>query len=148
VLRFSKKADYGLMAVHYIAFHQHDGVLNAKRIAEDLGIPGELLAKILQRLAKRKLIASVNGPKGGYVLARDPSQIRVSEVLRAIEGPLGLVNCYRTMHCPQLQRCNIRRPVLAIQSGIERFLDTMTLESMNTLSEPPAAVSALVATRH
>ena len=149
MLRFSRKADYGLMAVHYIAFHQHDGVVNTKRIAEDLGIPSELLAKILQRLAKGKLIASVNGPKGGYVLARDPSQIRVSEVLRVIEGPLGLVNCYRTtMKCPQLERCNIRRPVLAIQSGIERFLETMTLETMNTLNEPPAVATGLVATRH
>jgi len=148
VLRFSKKADYGLMAVHYIAFHQHDGVVNAKRIAEDLGIPSELLAKILQRLAKRKLIASVNGPKGGYVLARAPGQIRVSEVLRAIEGPLGLVNCYRTMQCAQLERCNIRRPVLAIQTGIERFLETMTLESMNALNEPPVDAPGLVATRH
>jgi Rrf2 family transcriptional regulator, cysteine metabolism repressor len=148
VLRLSRKADYGLMAVHYIAFHQHDGVVSTKRIAEDLGIPAELLAKILQRLAREKLIASVNGPKGGYVLARNPSQIRVSEVLRAIEGPLGLVNCYRTMQCPQLERCNIRRPVLAIQSGIERYLETLTLEAMNTLNESPATASALVATRH
>lgn len=149
MLRFSKKADYGLMAVHYIAFHQHDGVVNTRRIAEDLGIPSELLAKILQRLAKGKLIASVNGPKGGYVLARDPGQIRVSEVLRAIEGPLGLVNCYRTtMQCPQLERCNIRRPMLAIQNGIERFLETMTLETMNTLNEPAPVASRLVATRH
>jgi DNA-binding IscR family transcriptional regulator len=46
VLRFSKKSEYGLMAVHYIAFHQQDGVVNSKRIAEDLGIPAELLAKI------------------------------------------------------------------------------------------------------
>jgi Rrf2 family protein len=148
VLRLSRKADYGLMAVHYIAFHQHDGVVSTKRIAEDLGIPAELLAKILQRLAREKLIASVNGPKGGYVLARNPSQIRVSEVLRAIEGPLGLVNCYRTMQCPQLERCNIRRPVLAIQSGIERYLETLTLEAMNTLNESPATASGLVATGH
>ena len=148
MLRLSRKADYGLMAVHYIAFHQHDGVVSTKRIAEDLRIPVELLAKILQRLAREKLIASVNGPKGGYVLARKPSQIRVSEVLRAIEGPLGLVNCYRTMQCPQLERCNIRRPVLAIQSGIERYLETMTLEAMNTLNESPAVASSLVATQH
>jgi Rrf2 family protein len=148
VLRFSKKAEYGLMAVHYIAFHQHDGVVNSKRIAEDLGIPAELLAKILQRLSKGKLITSVNGPKGGYVLAREPGAIRVSEVFRAIEGPLGLVNCYRTMQCPQLERCNIRRPVLAIQSGIERFLETMTLETMNTMNEPAPVASRLVAARH
>jgi Rrf2 family protein len=148
VLKLSRKADYGLMAVHYIAFHQHDAVVSTKRIAEDLRIPVELLAKILQRLAREKLIASVNGPKGGYVLARKPSQIRVSEVLRAIEGPLGLVNCYRTMQCPQLERCNIRRPVLAIQSGIERYLETMTLEAMNTLNESPAVAPSLVATQH
>ena len=148
MLKLSRKADYGLMAVHYIAFHQHDGVVSTKRIAEDLRIPVELLAKILQRLSREKLIASVNGPKGGYVLGRKPSQIRVSEVLRAIEGPLGLVNCYRTMQCPQLERCNIRRPVLAIQSGIERYLETMTLEAMNTLNESPAVAPSLVATQH
>lgn len=145
MLRFSKKADYGLMAVHYIAFHQHDGVVNAKRIADDLGIPPELLAKILQRLAKRRLIASVNGPKGGYVLARDPGAIRVSEVLKAIEGPLALANCYKTpLGCAQLDRCSIRRPVWVIQASIERFLDTMTLAEMNALGEP-AAVPVAVA---
>ena len=138
MLRFSKKSEYGLMAVHYIAFHQQEGVVNSKRIAEDLGIPAELLAKILQRLSKGKLIASVNGPKGGYVLAREPSNIRVSEVLRAIEGPLGLVNCYRTMQCP----------VLAIQTGIERFLETMTLEMMNTMNESAPVASRLVAAGH
>jgi len=136
VLRFSKKADYGLMAIHYIAFHQHDGVVNSKRIAADLRIPGELLAKILQRLAKRKLIASVNGPKGGYVLAREPGKIKVGEVLRAIEGPLGIVQCYQTLRCPQLEKCNIRKPVWVIQASIEQLLDTMSLEEMTRLSEP------------
>ena len=138
MLRFSKKADYGLMALHYIAFHQHEGAANAKRIAEDLGIPAELLAKILQRLAKRKLIASLNGPKGGYVLAREPGKIKVGEVLRAIEGPLGIVHCYQTWRCPQLDRCNIRKPVWVIQASIEQLLDTMSLEEMNSLSEPVA----------
>ncbi len=136
MLRFSKKADYGLMAIHYIAFHQHEGAVNAKRIAEDLGIPGELLAKILQRLAKRKLIASLNGPKGGYVVARDPTEIKVGDVLRAIEGPFGIVRCYQTMRCPQLDRCTIRKPVWVIQASIEQLLDTLSLQEMNSLSEP------------
>lgn len=147
MLRFSKKADYGLMAIHYIAFHQHEGAVNTKRIAEDLGIPGELLAKILQRLAKRRLIASVNGPKGGYVVGRDPARIKVGEVLRAIEGPLGLVNCYQTMRCPQLDRCSIRKPVWVIQASIEQMLDTMTLEEMNSLTEPVGASLPLAGTR-
>lgn len=146
MLRFSKKADYGLMAIHYIAFHQHDGAVNAKRIAEDLGIPGELLAKILQRLAKRKLIASVNGPKGGYVLTRDPETIPVGEVLRAIEGPLSIVQCYPSLGCPQLATCSIRKPAWVIQARIEHLLDTMSLAEMNGLSEPaspPRSVAGL-----
>jgi Rrf2 family protein len=146
VLRFSKKADYGLMAIHYIAFHQHEGAANAKRIAEDLGLPGELLAKILQRLAKRKLIASLNGPKGGYVLARQPDRIKVSEILRAIEGPLGIVRCYPGLRCAQLQTCSIRKPAWAIQARIERLLDTMTLDEVNRLSEPAPMTLPLVST--
>lgn len=138
MLRFTKKADYGLMAVHYIAFHQHDGVVNARRIAEALGIPGELLAKILQRLAKRKLITSLNGPKGGYVLAREPRQIKVGEVLRAIEGPLGIVHCYPSLQCPQLEKCNIRKPVWVIQASIEQLLDTISLEEINNLGQSVA----------
>jgi Rrf2 family protein len=136
MLRFTKKADYGLMAIHYIAFHQHVGVVNAKRIAEDLGIPAELLAKILQRLAKRRLIRSVNGPKGGYVLARQPGKITVGEVLRAIEGPLSIVQCYQDTQCAQLGRCNIRRPVWMIQTSIERLLETLSLEEMNSFQGP------------
>src|SRR5881409_4446629 len=63
MLRFTKRADYGLMAIHYIAVHDELGAVSTKRIAEEFGIPPELLAKILQRLAKRRLIVSQNGPK-------------------------------------------------------------------------------------
>jgi Rrf2 family protein len=147
VLRFTKKADYGLMAIHYIAFHQHDAVVNAKRIAEDLQIPSELLAKILQRLAKRKLIKSMNGPKGGYVLAREPGRIMVGEVLRAIEGPLGIVQCYQDMDCPQLDRCNIRRPIFMIQASIEQLLNTLSLEGMRTYKAPVTMPVPVMAAR-
>lgn len=125
------------MAINYIAFHQREGVVNAKRIAEDLAIPAELLAKVLQRLAKRKLITSVNGPKGGYVLARDPGAISVGEVLRAIEGPLGIVHCYQDYRCPQQERCNIRRPVHVIQASIEQLLDTISLREMQARGAAP-----------
>jgi len=73
VLRFTKRADYGLMAIHFIAAHGEDGAVSAKRIAEEFHIPQERLAKILQWLDKKKLITSHNGPKGGYVLTRRPA---------------------------------------------------------------------------
>ena len=130
MLRFTKRADYGLMAIHYIALNQEYGAVSAKRIAEEFQIPAELLAKILQRLAKKGLIVSQNGPKGGYVLADLASEITVGQVVRAIEGPINIVSCLETHQCPQMSRCNLRRPVLKIQAGITHMLDTMTLAEL------------------
>jgi Rrf2 family cysteine metabolism transcriptional repressor len=131
MLRFTKRADYGLMAVHYIAVHEDLGAVSAKRIAEEFRIPPELLAKILQRLAKEGLIVGQNGPKGGYVLARRPVSIKVGDVIRALEGPISIVECYEgSAECPQMERCNLRRPVQKIQTAISQMLDTMSLAEL------------------
>jgi Rrf2 family protein len=119
------------MAIHFIASHGDDGAVSAKRIAEEFHIPPERLAKILQRLAKRKLIASHNGPKGGYILARHPSQITVGQVIRALEGPVSVVSCMtEDDDCPQFARCTLRRPVQKIQASITHVLDSMTLAEL------------------
>jgi len=136
MLRFTKRADYGLMAIHYIAVNDRLGAVSAKRIAEEFGIPPELLAKILQRLAKRRLIASQNGPKGGYVLARRPEQISVGQVVRALEGPINIVGCLDHSGCPQEERCNLRRPVQKLQAAISQMLDTMSLADLATDDVP------------
>jgi len=131
MLRFTKRADYGLMAVHYIAAHEDVSAVSAKRIAEEFGIPRELLAKILQRLAKERLIVSQNGPRGGYTLARRPIDITVGQVVRALEGPINIVECFEeNSDCPQMARCNLRRPVQKIQAAISQMLDTMTLAEL------------------
>ncbi len=130
------------MAVHYIAAHGDDGAVSAKRIAEQFNIPQERLAKILQRLAKKKLITSHNGPKGGYVLTRAPGEITVGQVVRALEGPVRIVSCMvEDDDCPQFSRCNLRGPVQKIQAGISSVLDTMTLAE---LTADPAAPAELV----
>src|SRR5262249_33816584 len=97
------------------------------------------LAKILQRLAKKKLIVGHNGPKGGYVLARPQEDITVGQVLRALEGPIKIVSCMTQEECPQFARCNLRRPVQKIQTSISRLLDTMTLAELAAESRVPAA---------
>jgi Rrf2 family protein len=130
MLRFTKRADYGLMAIHYIAAHESLGAVSAKRIADEFAIPHELLAKILQRLAKQRLIVSQNGPKGGYVLARRPRDITVGQVVRALEGPINIVSCLEDSDCPQMQRCTLRRPVRKIQAAISQMLDTMSLAEL------------------
>ena len=146
MLRFTKRADYGLMAIHFIASHGDEGAVSAKRIAEEFHIPPERLAKILQQLAKKKLITSHNGPKGGYVLTRRPGAITVGQVVRALEGPLSVVSCM-TEHddCPQFARCNLRGPVQKIQASITHVLDSMTLAE---LAAGPAVTVMPVAAIH
>ena len=140
MLRFTKRADYGLMAIHYIGVHDEVGTVSAKRIAEEFAIPPELLAKILQRLAKRRLITSQNGPKGGYVLARPQSEISVGQVVRALEGPINIVSCFDHAGCPQEERCNLRRPVQKIQAAISQVLDSMSLAELAS-EDIPALLS-------
>jgi Rrf2 family protein len=136
MLRFTKRADYGLMAIHYIAVHDGFGAVSAKRIAEEFAIPPELMAKILQRLAKQRLIVSTNGPKGGYALAHRPTEITVGQVIRALEGPINIVSCLEDDDCPQMERCNLRRPVHKIQAAITQVLDTMSLAELTSADVP------------
>ena len=137
MLRFTKRADYGLMAMHYIAIHDDLGTVNAKRIAEEFSIPQELLAKILQRLAKQGLIVSQSGPKGGYGLSRRAAEITIGEVIRALEGPINIVSCLEeSSDCPQMERCTLRRPVKKIQAAITHMLDTMSLAELTSADVP------------
>jgi Rrf2 family protein len=140
MLRFTKRADYGLMAIHYIAVQDDLGSVSAKRIAEEFAIPPEIMAKILQRLAKQGLIVSQNGPKGGYALSRRPAEITVGEVIRALEGPINIVSCLEDSDCPQMERCSLRRPVHKIQAAISHVLDTMSLAEL-TSDDVPALLS-------
>jgi Rrf2 family protein len=135
MLRFTKRADYGLMAIHYIAVHDGVGSVSAKRIAEEFSIPSELMAKILQRLAKQGLIVSQNGPKGGYTLSRRPVDITVGEVIRALEGPINIVSCLDG-ECAQIERCSLRRPVHKLQAAISQVLDTMSLAELTSDDVP------------
>ena len=136
MLRFTKRADYGLMAIHYIAINDGFGAVSAKRIAEEFAIPPELMAKILQRLAKQGLVVSTNGPKGGYALARRPTEITVGQVIRALEGPINIVSCLEDSECPQMEKCNLRRPVHKIQAAISQVLDTMSLAELTSTDVP------------
>ncbi len=136
MLKLSKKIDYGLIAISHIAFQGDEKVTNAKRIAEEYQIPRELLAKVLQKLARRGLIHSQNGPKGGYSLTRSPGEITVGEVVNAIEGPVGLADCHRIdgMDCQQIGSCMVRLPIQRIQDSISRLLDAVTIEEINRIS--------------
>jgi len=145
MLKLSKKADYGLMAMKHLAEHAAKGSCSAKDVAEAYAIPQELLAKILQRLVKAELLHSQFGTNGGYTLARDPAKITAFEVIRAIDGPLFITSCITVRgECGQSGRCTIREPLRRINQSIEEVLRRITIAEMKEDSEGDKVTELLV----
>jgi Rrf2 family protein len=140
MLKLTKKADYGLMAMKHLAEHAPRGACSAKDVADAYGIPQEALAKILQRLAKAGLLHSQHGINGGYTLARDAAKISAFEVIRAIDGPLFITSCITVRgECDQTDRCTIREPLRRVNESIEQVLRRITISEMK---EEPVAEPA------
>lgn len=119
----TKKADYGLMALKYLAEHPQVPALSAKDIAEAYHIPLQLLAKILQRLAKVGLVRSTAGMNGGYALQRDAFSITVFEVILAVDGPLFLTACSSGPRvCDLNDSCTIKEPMARVNESITALL--------------------------
>ena len=131
MLKLTKKADYGLIAMRFLAEQGSGSSLSAKDIAEAHGIPTELLAKILQKLVKARLLVSHHGINGGYVLARDPHSISAFEVIRAIEGPVFITSCVTVSGtCEHTDRCTVREPLRKVRESIEQVLSQITISDM------------------
>lgn len=144
MLRLSKKADYALMAVRHLAANgaPGEGSVSAREIAEAYAIPAELLAKVLQRLVRARLLVSVQGTRGGYRLAGDPRVLTVADVIQAIDGPVAVTACSPDDHaCEQYERCEIRDPLWKIKS---RIVDALATVSLAELAEPAPAAGAAV----
>ncbi|MGA7294324.1 MAG: Rrf2 family transcriptional regulator [Terriglobales bacterium] len=136
MLKLTKKADYGLMAMKHLAEHADRGACSAKDVAEAYGIPQEALAKILQRLAKVGLVRSQHGMNGGYTLTRDPRMISAFEVIKAIDGPLFITSCVTVRgECGQSDRCTIREPLRKVNESIEQVLKNIKISQMKEEQE-------------
>src|SRR6516165_5842886 len=121
MLKLTKKADYGLIALCHLAGRgglrvgASPGSASAKDIAEAYRIPLPLLSKVLQKLARAGLLISEQGTNGGYRLSRSAGEISTLEVIRTIDGPIILTHCF-TEHdgetlCTQATLCPVREPL-------------------------------------
>jgi Rrf2 family protein len=128
MLTFSKKIDYSLLALSYLT-RTSERPVNTKEIAEEYDIPVELLAKILQKLAKADILISTPGPTGGYRLHKNPDEITIGFIVDTIEGRPALVQCLRTDHatCEQHDKCTIRTPLMRVNERVLRVLDHLSL---------------------
>ena len=143
MLRLSKKADYALMAMKHLAIKTDtaSASASAREIAEQYDIPIELMAKVLQRLARSGLLVSHQGTRGGYTLAKPTPSISVADIIQAIDGPLTVTACStEDEQCEQFTKCNIRDPLWKIKDRIVSALETCSLEEISTPAAPPEAV--------
>jgi Rrf2 family protein len=148
MLRLSKKADYALMAMKHLALKQDGASSSAREIAEQYDIPIELLAKVLQRLVRRGLLASHQGTRGGYELAQSPARISVADVIQAIDGPVTVTACTTDEGpCEQYAKCNVRDPLWRIRERILSALGECTIAEL-AADPPPVPVPTRAAVLH
>ena len=138
MLRLSKKSDYALIAMKHLAMRP-DASSSAREISEAYDIPLELLAKVLQRLVRARLLASVQGTRGGYRLGRSAALISVADVIQSVDGPVTVTACSDTDHnCDQYTKCSIRDPLWKIKNRILDSLNTVSVAEMAAEGEAPA----------
>jgi Rrf2 family protein len=131
MLRLTKKADYGLMALKYLAEHADATSLSAKDIAEAYHIPPQLLAKILQRLAKVGILRSHAGMNGGYSLLKAAREISAFEVIHAIDGPLFITSCGPSHSgCDLTDSCTIKEPLSRVNDSISGLLRSISIADL------------------
>lgn len=90
-MHISAKVDYAVRAVIELGTRERGELVTAERLAEAQGIPRPFLATILQELRRAGIVESKRGVDGGHRLARDPNEIAVADVMRAVDGPLAAV---------------------------------------------------------
>src|SRR5579862_1473134 len=133
MLKLTKKADYGLIALRHLATAPN-ATASTREIADSYHLPVPLLAKVMQQLAKGAIVQSVSGTHGGYRLARDAGHITALEVVRAIDGPVILTHCF-TEHgvCDQSDNCTVREPLRRVHEAILELLNNFKIAD---LAEP------------
>ncbi len=133
MLQLSKKVEYGLIALRHMASQPMGRLFTAKEIAEHYDMPYELLAKILQKLAKSGILISTQGVRGGYSLSRKPNEITISWIIDVIEDEKpAIAECISNSPevCDRYERCTIRLPLEKVQRDINSVLDKLTLSEI------------------
>jgi Rrf2 family protein len=134
----SNTCKYGIRAVIYLALNNEDNKkIGIKEISNELNIPTPFLGKILQLLAKNKILNSTKGPHGGFGLARPASEITLLNIIEIIDGKdlftnclIGLSTCSANAHNDV--QCPIHHKYLPINKQIYDLFNTETIENLST----------------
>lgn len=130
-MRLSTRSRYGLRALAALAGAKHPEGRCAREIADKEDLSKKYLESILTQLRTAGFVRSVRGAHGGYVLTRNPAELTVGEVVRALEGSLSLVECVEDPEtCDRFEDCPTRPVWVKAEQALSKALDSMTLANL------------------
>ena len=130
-MKLSTRGRYGIHAMYDLAVNYGAGPQSIKSIAERQNVPEAYLEQLIAMLRRAKLVISNRGAQGGYQLSREPREITVGDVLRALEGGLNLVECLDEEDtCGKSCACPSRLVWIKIRDGLNQVVDGITLQDM------------------
>lgn len=142
MLHFNRKTEYALLAIEHMVRKENQSgqVTSTREVSEAYHIPYPLLAKVLQKLAGKGLVKAVHGTKGGYILAKRPSDITVAHIVEIFDGPIAVVECFRDekITCPQWDGCLIKDPFYELNHKIYHLLTETTIADLSGKSSQSA----------
>ena len=142
MLRITRQTDYGIMLLARMAGLPEGRLFSAADAAKWSGLSRSSVSKILKSLAREQLVVSQRGVSGGYRLARSPEETTVAGVIRALEGPISMVECgLHGGHCDMEPICPARVNWTRINREIEQALERIPISEMarSSMREPPRA---------
>jgi len=132
-LKVSKKFRYGLRAMVELAIYYKSGPLSAKSIAMVESIPLQYLEQIFNLLKNAGLVKTIRGSKGGYLLAREPSRIKVSHIMDILDTNPYLTDCLapkQIMSCDNIDTCAVTKFWQKLQRSVKTVVDSTTLKDL------------------
>lgn len=123
--------------MEHIARKGDPSITSTREIADAYHIPYPLLAKVLQKLAAKGMIRAVHGTKGGYALARRPTDISIADVVEIFDGPVAVAECFKEekSSCPQWDGCHIKDPFQELNGKIHTLLAETKIADLTTKHE-------------
>ncbi|UNC91424.1 RrF2 family transcriptional regulator [Candidatus Contubernalis alkaliaceticus] len=133
-MKLTTKGEYGVRAMVVLALNYRDGPTPIKEIGRREGISPQYLEQIFLDLRRADLVNSIRGAKGGYTLARHPSEISIGDVVRVLEGPIAPMECVAEGSdsdcCERTEGCLTRGVWEKLRDRMNEVLDDISLEDM------------------
>ncbi len=128
---YSRSSEYAIRAFVHLAQVQDGKFAMVKNIAEEEDIPAHFLAKILQQLARKGLLRSSKGPTGGFSLRVDPGEIRLLDIVEALDGLAPYQQCASGLsECNDEMPCSMHDSWVALRSRIMDYLGRNTIADL------------------